>query len=147
MQVIDQRLERRGKDRITVSSQCVRPSPHRAGGIQHDDNIHASFIGNASGGQLHLGHTGVLEIDTGGGLVQGHRAFVRALGEGIQVGIDCNMQRIVSNGLVAVGNGQPTVGTYLLAVVISVDHGKGHGNFFRCIVIKGNRNDRAGGRS
>ena len=57
------------------------------------------------------------------------------------------MQRIVSNGLVAVGNGQPAVGARLFAIVIAADHTEIHGNGFRCTVTIGNGESRPGFRS
>ena len=109
--------------------------------IQHDDNVSALLDGHAGGGQLHLGDTGGLEVDTGTGLVDLHGALIGILGvvidnTGFHLDLDSAQHLALIADLHPVGAGGVTVEGVLplpgqigvsdlgLAVAVGISSGK-----------------------
>ena len=89
-------------------------SLHGGRRIQHDDNVSALLDGHAGGGQLHLGDTGGLEVDTGTGLVDLHGALIGILGvvidnTGFHLDLDSAQHLALIADLHPVGAGGVTV--------------------------------------
>ena len=89
-------------------------SCHGGRGIQHDDNVSALLDGHARGGQLHLGDTGGLEVDTGTSLVDLHGALIGILGvvidnTGFHLDLDSAQHLALIADLHPVGAGGVTV--------------------------------------
>ena len=72
-----QRLFQNLRTGLIGAGNCI--AGHGGRGIQHDDNIDTALHGNTGSGDFHLGDTGGLEVDAGGGLVDLKGALVGVL--------------------------------------------------------------------